>query len=52
MLFLKIFMAVLKCVKTVHGGNVTHYDLKCDNVLLDVSEEGCGVDGLPEVTTT
>lgn len=45
-------MAVLQSVKTLHANNVTHYDLKCDNILLDVSDTISHADGLPEVTTT
>jgi serine/threonine protein kinase len=34
-LLLKIFMRILVAVKCLHQNNITHYDLKCDNVLVD-----------------
>jgi serine/threonine protein kinase len=26
---------VLKSLRTIHSHNVTHYDIKCDNILID-----------------
>lgn len=34
-LYLKIFIRILTAVKCLHANNITHYDLKCDNVLID-----------------
>lgn len=33
--YLRVFLKVLLAVKSLHNNNVTHYDLKCDNILLD-----------------
>jgi len=33
--YLHIFKQVLKAVEVTHSHNVTHYDLKCDNFMLD-----------------
>jgi serine/threonine protein kinase len=32
---LAIFYEILKCFKTIHNHKVTHYDIKCDNILID-----------------
>jgi len=34
-LYLSIYREILKCFKTIHSHNVTHYDIKCDNILID-----------------
>jgi len=34
-LYLSIYREVLKCFSIIHSHNVTHYDIKCDNVLID-----------------
>jgi serine/threonine protein kinase len=34
-LYLRIFMKILAAVQCLHSNNITHYDLKCDNVLID-----------------
>jgi len=36
--YLHIYMEVLKAVDVIHAHNVTHYDLKCDNIMLDLGE--------------
>lgn len=33
--YLNIFKEILKAVKTIHNNNTTHYDLKCDNIMID-----------------
>jgi serine/threonine protein kinase len=38
--YLSIFREVLKAVKTIHCNNITHYDLKCDNILIDFNLKG------------
>lgn len=42
-LFLTLFREVLKAVQIIHKHNVTHYDLKCDNVLLEGDPNDCRV---------
>ena len=34
-LYLAIFYEILKCFKTIHQHKVSHYDIKCDNILID-----------------
>ena len=34
-LYLSIYREVLKCCKIIHSHSVTHYDIKCDNILID-----------------
>ncbi len=34
-LYLSIYREILRCLKEIHSKNVTHYDIKCDNVLID-----------------
>ncbi len=34
-LYLSIYREILKCFKTIHSRSVTHYDIKCDNILID-----------------
>lgn len=34
-LYLSVFADVLRAVQTMHTANVVHFDLKCDNVLLE-----------------
>ena len=41
-LYLSIYKEFLKSLMTVHSHNVTHYDIKCDNVLLDFNTDGSG----------
>lgn len=33
--YLSIFKDILEAVKIIHNMNTTHYDLKCDNIVLD-----------------
>lgn len=40
---LTIYKEVLKAIQIIHNHNVAHYDLKCDNVLLDYPIEDCQV---------
>ena len=40
---LTIYKEVLKSMQIIHNHNVTHYDIKCDNVLLDDPIEDCQV---------
>lgn len=35
--YLNIFTEVLKAVRTIHYNNATHYDLKCDNIMIDLN---------------
>ena len=44
-LYLSIYREVLKCLKTIHSHNVTHYDIKCDNILIDFKTTGTAPDG-------
>ena len=37
-LYLKIFLRILSAVKCLHTNKITHYDLKCDNVLIDAPD--------------
>lgn len=34
-LYLSIYKEVLKAFKVIQSHNVTHYDIKCDNILID-----------------
>lgn len=34
-LYLSIYWSILKAFILIHSHNVTHYDIKCDNILLD-----------------
>lgn len=43
LLFLSIYREILKSVQIIHDHMVTHYDLKCDNILLDEPLEDCRV---------
>jgi len=36
--YLSMYREFLKGLQTIHGHNVTHYDIKCDNVFLDETE--------------
>lgn len=38
-LYLSIFREILKCFKTIHSHQVTHYDIKCDNILIDFKNQ-------------
>lgn len=38
-LYLSIYKEILRCFQTIHSHNVTHYDIKCDNVLIDFKQE-------------
>jgi len=45
-LYLSIYKSILKAMTTIHSHNVTHYDIKCDNILLDFdssSPDGTGI---------
>ena len=33
--YLSIFKDILEAVQIIHNNNTTHYDLKCDNIVLD-----------------
>ena len=33
--YLNIFKDILKAVSIIHNYKTTHYDIKCDNILLD-----------------
>ena len=47
-LYVSIYNKVLKALKTIHSHNVTHYDIKCDNVLISFNvdtEAGTGRSG-------
>ena len=33
--YLSIYREVLKAFKIIQSHNVTHYDIKCDNILID-----------------
>lgn len=45
-LYLSIYKEFLKSLMIVHSHNVTHYDIKCDNVLLDFNTDGSGASSL------
>lgn len=34
-LYLSIYREILRSFKAIHQRNVTHYDIKCDNILID-----------------
>ena len=36
-LYLSIYKEFLKSLAKIHQHNITHYDIKCDNVFLDLS---------------
>jgi serine/threonine protein kinase len=38
-LYLSIYKEFLKSLMTIHSHNVTHYDIKCDNVFLDFNSD-------------
>lgn len=38
-LYVSIFHQVLKSLRTIHSHNVTHYDLKCDNILISFTDD-------------
>ena len=38
-LYLSIYRQVLKCFKTIHSHNVTHYDIKAANILIDFKQK-------------
>ncbi|BBN11114.1 hypothetical protein MPTK1_5g09170 [Marchantia polymorpha subsp. ruderalis] len=40
-LYLEVFSAVLQAVKVLEAENVVHYDLKCDNILLEPVDPCC-----------
>lgn len=35
-MYLSIYKEFLKSIQIIHSHNVTHYDIKCDNVLIDL----------------
>ncbi len=35
-MYLHVYMEILRAVEMIHSHNVTHYDLKCDNVMLEI----------------
>lgn len=39
-LYLSIYKEFLKSLLIIHQHNVTHYDIKCDNVFLDFNTDG------------
>ncbi len=39
-LYLSIYKEFLKSLSIIHSHNVTHYDIKCDNVFLDFNTDG------------
>lgn len=39
-LYLSIYKEFLKSLMIIHSHNVTHYDIKCDNVFLDFNTDG------------
>ncbi len=41
-IYLNIFREILKAVKTIHSNNTTHYDLKCDNIMIDFNKNENG----------
>eukprot|EP00929_Paragymnodinium_shiwhaense_P079029 TRINITY_DN41056_c0_g1_i1.p1 TRINITY_DN41056_c0_g1~~TRINITY_DN41056_c0_g1_i1.p1 ORF type:complete len:3335 (+),score=785.03 TRINITY_DN41056_c0_g1_i1:162-10166(+) len=45
---LAVFKQVMQAVQTLHSHGVVHYDLKCDNIMLDF-ERGEGGELLPQV---
>ncbi|KRW99809.1 Protein kinase-like domain [Pseudocohnilembus persalinus] len=40
--YLTIYREILKSVQLLHSNNVTHYDIKADNILLEIKEEKDG----------
>jgi len=45
-LYLSIYKSILKAFTLIHSYNVTHYDIKCDNILLDFNthaSDGSGI---------
>jgi len=38
--YLNIFREILKAVRTIHHNFTTHYDLKCDNIMIDFHING------------
>lgn len=38
-LYISIFHQILKALRTIHSHNVTHYDLKCDNILINFVDD-------------
>ncbi len=47
-IYLDIFKEILKAVKVIHEKNTTHYDLKCDNILIDFNKENDNNINLPD----
>jgi len=42
-LYLSIYKEVLKAFKIIQSHNVTHYDIKCDNILIDFKNSNDGL---------
>ena len=38
-LYLSIYREILRCFQIIHSHNVTHYDIKCDNILIDFKQD-------------
>ena len=37
-IYLNIFQDILKQVEIIHNSKITHYDLKCDNIMIEINE--------------
>lgn len=43
MIYLDIFWKVMVCIQSMHSNLTTHYDLKCDNLLISFKEDDDGL---------